>query len=101
MADSKEQAANSRVRTALGCLIVGTAISGCTPSSSGFAGKLTVADVAVPDNPILDLTGKQWKEVTIELTEDQKAELKKRGVDTKVIKITTFDLTRLGTASNN
>jgi len=42
-----------------------------------------------------------WVEVTIELTDQQRADLKKAGVDTPHVKIRTYDLGRLGPGMAN
>lgn len=53
-----------------------------------------VKSVAAPDTDPVQ-TESEWKEVTIKLTDAQRAELARLGVETDEIKITTFAVERL------
>ena len=73
--------------------------SSTAPSPAPSVTKISVMDVPKPYNPIDHLN--KCSLVTIELSYIQSAELKRMGVDTNEIKITTYDISRLGTAMHN
>ena len=90
----------AELRAAL-CSLIGAGavtIAGCerpAPTPAGNGGAVTVSAVAQPKNVIVP-TPKEWKRVQIELTEAQRADLQKQGVDISKLDITTYDISQLG-----
>jgi hypothetical protein len=60
---------------------------------------ITVKNIPKPDNT--PVAQKEWKLVKIQLTAEQKAELKKLGVNTDELKIQTVDISRLANPISN
>lgn len=84
-------------KTALLTLASVAAMASCDKAEKGSdketSAKVEVAAAEVPVNKQVET--KEWVRVTIDLTPEQQAQLKKQGVDTRQLKIVTYDISQL------